>query len=321
LRELNSTTAETNVILFRPALTYRIRPGYDQATPTPKDEPQSDNPPTGAILDYYLKEAPTAPIRLEIFDEQGSLVRSFASNNELFHTKPETVQFTPDWIENSKPLRAEAGMHRFVWDLRTALPQAMHPPNYPRSGALVVPGSYTVKLTVNGATKTQPLVVKMDPRIQISPAALQKQFALASHLNGRNGEVAAAILQANELKAQIAARSAKATGNTRLLEWMAALQMEIDTEVKGEEDGGFELLSLPNKDLEPLHRTTNALNSLAAIVENADAAPNEDVITAAAQWEDAATKALARWQGLLRQRLAQLNEQLRKEHLESLNPH
>jgi hypothetical protein len=102
---------------------------------------------------------------------------------------------------------------------------------------------------------------------------------------------------------------------------MTALQKEIDAEVEGEEDGGFELLSLPNKDLEPLHRTTNALNSLAAIVESADVAPTEDAITAAAQWEDAATKALARWRELLRQRLSQLNEQLRKEHLEPLNPH
>lgn len=321
LRELNSSTAATNVILFRPALTYRIRPGYDQATPTPKDEPQSDNPPTGAILDYYLKETPSGPIRLEIFDASGTMVRSFASNDELFHTKPETVQFTADWIDDSKPLLVEPGMHRFVWDLRAALSQSMHPPHYPRAGALVVPGSYTVKLTVNGDTKTQPLVIKMDPRIHVSESALQKQFALASQLNARNGEVAAAIQQANELKAQIATRTANAAGNTRLLEWMTALQKEIDAEVEGEEGGGFELLSLPNKDLEPLHRTTDALNSLAAIVESADVAPTDDAMTAAAQWEDAATKALARWQELLRQRLSQLNEQLRKEHLELLNPH
>ena len=320
LHELEASTSASNTVLFRPTTAFRVRPGYDQATPTPKDEPQSDNPPTGAILDYYLKEKSSTPITLEIFDSAGTLVRRFASDEQLFQTKPETVAFTPDWIADPKPLRADPGTHRFVWNLHTALPPSMRPPSYPQDGAFVPPGTYSVRLTANGETKTQPLVIKMDPRMQVSQSSLQQQFAVASHLNAQNGDVAAAIGQANEMKKQIEARRSTAAGKAGLVESLAQLQREIDAEVQGETEEDFGLPSLPDKELEPLHRVTSSLNRLVTIVESADTAPTEDAITAAAEWQEAATHAVARWQTFLKQNVSRVNEQLQKEHLDPLTP-
>jgi len=141
LRQIDShVVAAADTWLFRPQTAIRMRPTSDQGTPVPMDESLSPNPPEGAVLDYFLKDKPSAPIQLEIFDSEGKLVRRFASDDVLHKTNPNDVPIQVEWIRDPKPLLAEAGMHRFVWDLHYALPKGVRSSYWGPAGPSAVPG-------------------------------------------------------------------------------------------------------------------------------------------------------------------------------------
>ena len=190
LRQLaeNSTT---DARLFKPQTAIRFNWSKYTDTPLPPDEPAGQNPPDGAIIHYSLPQAATGVVTLDIVDAAGKLVRHFASDEKAPEIRD--IDNTPwYWIRPTRILSAEAGLHRFVWDLHyPMLPgaEASYPisatphdtPAEPR-GPWVVPATYTVKLTVNGRTLTQPLVVKMDPRVQSTRATILQQFSLAKRV-------------------------------------------------------------------------------------------------------------------------------------------
>jgi hypothetical protein len=100
------------------------------------------------VVDYWLKEKPPrGPVQLEIFDGEGALVRRFSSDDSLPKTNPKDVPIAMEWVRDAKPLSTEAGMHRFVWDLRCALPKSVHRSMYGPADVWTLPGNYTVKLT------------------------------------------------------------------------------------------------------------------------------------------------------------------------------
>src|SRR5882672_6481419 len=140
LRQIDSHVAAAATWLFRPQTAIRTRPGSDQGTPVPMDESVAPNPPEGAVLDYFLKEKASSPIQLEIFDSEGKLVRRFASDEVLRKTNPNDVPIQVEWIRDPKPLLAEAGMHRFVWDLHYAPPKGGRRSFRGPAGPLAVPG-------------------------------------------------------------------------------------------------------------------------------------------------------------------------------------
>src|SRR5262249_6913897 len=91
LRQWSAKVADADAWLFTPETPDRVRPGTDQGTPIPFDEPQAENPPTGAMIDYYLKEKQPTPVQIEIFDATGKSVRKFASNDEAARTNPDEL--------------------------------------------------------------------------------------------------------------------------------------------------------------------------------------------------------------------------------------
>jgi photosystem II stability/assembly factor-like uncharacterized protein len=191
LREMSAAIAASDAYLFRPSAAYRVRRSENTDTPLPPEEPAGQNPPDGAILYYSLKSAPSAPITLEVFDAAQKLVRRYSSDDKAEPIDPQlTVQ--TEWVRPAQALSTDAGMHRFVWDLHYPPPDALRheipisaiwhdTPRYPL-GAVALPGQYTVKLTVDGKSYTQPLAIKMDPRVKTPPAGLQLQFRLATKL-------------------------------------------------------------------------------------------------------------------------------------------
>jgi photosystem II stability/assembly factor-like uncharacterized protein len=172
LREIDSDTAHANAYLFQPATAINITPGSDNGTPMPRDEPLAENPPTGALIDYYLKSKAAGLVTLEILDPAGEMIRRYASDDKFPPLNPDTLSIPASWVRPQEPLSAAAGMHRWIWDLRPApLPRPAGGGGggggggFGRGGATtVLPGTYTVKLTVGGKSYTQPLFVKMDPR-------------------------------------------------------------------------------------------------------------------------------------------------------------
>ncbi|MGH9407909.1 MAG: WD40/YVTN/BNR-like repeat-containing protein, partial [Vicinamibacterales bacterium] len=174
--------------LFKPETATRVDFDKNTDTPLPADEPAGQNPPDGAIIDYYLKGPAQGVVTLDVLDRAGKVVRAY-KGDEVAPPIADEDNTPAYWIRPVRVLSAAAGLHRFVWDLHYS-PPAGHPKSYsiaatphdtaadPR-GPWVVPGTYTVRLTVSGSTFSRPLTVRMDPRIKTNALALQQQFALA----------------------------------------------------------------------------------------------------------------------------------------------
>jgi photosystem II stability/assembly factor-like uncharacterized protein len=185
-------------MLFKPAVAYRLRRNQNTDTPLPPEEPAGQNPPDGAMIDYYLAADARGPVTLEFLRAAANnpasnrLVRRYSSDDKPEPYDEASINVPMHWARPLVTLSAAKGMHRFVWDLRYPRPGAVQR-DFPISaihhdtpleplGVLVVPGTYTVKLTVAGETFTQPLTVKMDPRAAITPLGLSQQFALAAKI-------------------------------------------------------------------------------------------------------------------------------------------
>jgi photosystem II stability/assembly factor-like uncharacterized protein len=189
--------ARGDVHLFAPARAIRVRRSVNQDTPLPPETPHGDNPPAGATIDYYLGSHPSAPIALDILDAQGKVVRRFQSDelgdDSTVSSPKNPPSFTSDWLPRPVILPADSGINRFVWDLRYPRPLA---PEHEYSisaipgagtvadpeGPFVVPGTYQVRLTVNGVAHTQPLHVVLDPRLRVAPTVLVAQLAVAKRI-------------------------------------------------------------------------------------------------------------------------------------------
>jgi photosystem II stability/assembly factor-like uncharacterized protein len=320
LRQMDAHVAAADAWLFRPGTAIRMRPGSDQGTPVPMDEWVAANPPEGAVLDYFLKDKPSTPIQMEIFDSEGKLVRRFASDDELHKTNPNDVPLQVEWIRNPKPLSAEAGMHRFVWDLHYALPKGVRTSYWGPAGASAVPGEYIVKLSANGKSSTQPLTIKLDPREKTTQDALVRQFGLASKLAAGLGEVSLALQQVGELRKQLEARKKEAGGNAELLAALQGIQEKVEAAVEPDSDADFGLFGLaaPGKEHEPLPSVAAALTGLLIIVDSSDVGPAADAATASLRWEEAAQETLTRWAAFQKNDLANVNALLEKAKLKAL---
>lgn len=189
LRQLKPGATGTN--LFRPQTALRVRWNLNTDTPLPPDEPAGENPPDGAMIDYYLDASVTGPVKLEIRDEAGKIVRSYSSTDPVPGIDP-NVAVPTYWIRPVKGLSSSAGMHRFLWDMHLAPIPGLRP-SYPISAVYrntpveptspwVMPGKYTVVLTANGKTYSQPLIVQMDPRVKTSTQDLAQQFQLSNQV-------------------------------------------------------------------------------------------------------------------------------------------
>jgi hypothetical protein len=183
LRELPGLTTRT-AFLFTPSRATRVRWNMFSDTPLPPEEPTGQNPPEGAILDYFLpREA--KEVTLEIVGAGGDVIRAYSSGDEPERIDPDTLPYPTYWIRPHAAPGTGAGHHRFTWDLRYAPPRGTErrhsiaaiyrdTPSGPR-GPFVHPGSYSVRLTVDGAVQQRPLQVRLDPRVTISDADLRSQ--------------------------------------------------------------------------------------------------------------------------------------------------
>ncbi len=257
LRQLEERALAAPAWLFAPQTAIRFRSNKNTDTPLPPDEPSAANPPDGAVIDYAL-ERKAGRVTLEVADAEGRLVRRYASDDPP--EAPVPGRNIPDyWIRPPQPLSAEAGLHRFVWDLHHAVPDAAsfsypiaatfrNTPREPR-GPWALPGRYTVRLQVDGQELVQPLELVMDPRVATPAADLALQHALAVRL------------------AEAMGRSKRALAALRRPQ---AADAEGGAEEKPGADGAAALT-----------RTSRQLAQLYAIVEEADAAPTPAVQSAA----------------------------------------
>ncbi len=318
LREASSAFANS-VHLFAPAPAYRIQRDTNTDTPLPPDEPAAANPPDGAIVDYY-SPASASTVTIEILDEQGHLVRRFSNTDKPDITEEELQkQLIPlYWVREPRKLSTEAGMHRWVWDLhypapastRHDYPIAAVPHDTPRFplGPTVLPGTYSVRLTVDGKTSTAPLTIKMDPRVKTSAAALQKKFQAETRLASLMTETAQGLLQGGSIRAQLEKLSAPANSSTKVS--IGAFQKEL-TDLLGA-PGGF--LAPPSQEV-TLSRVNGQASTLYEQVWQADAEPTSAQVEVLATIEHDSTDVLKRWNDLKNTGLPALNRLLRQSNV------
>lgn len=182
LREL-AKAGQTHLV--KPPVAIRVRDNMFLDTPILPEEPTGKNPPDGAILDYTLAQ-PANEVVLQIVGTNGQVIRSYSNKDKPEVLDTTSMQYPTYWFRPAQKISTTAGHHRFIWDLKYASPVGaprqhsisavyQNTPTGPQ-GPLVTPGSYTVRLVVDGKAMEQPLEVKMDPRVNISTADLQSQF-------------------------------------------------------------------------------------------------------------------------------------------------
>ena len=216
LREWSKDVEARGVHLFtvRPAVRWR----YDSPISSQAKGP-GQNPAVGAVLHYWLKDEPKGDVEVEIRDEKGGLVRKLSSRK----IEPEIPPDDPDAAEDEaakKALPRKAGLQRAVWDLRyegaTKIKAAKVDSGDPGEGPMVLPGTYSVRLTVDGQSLTTPLEVRLDPRVSVSRADLEEELAFSLTLREDLTRLAGIVHGLRSVREQAKARSASLHGPAAL---------------------------------------------------------------------------------------------------------
>ena len=162
------------------------------------------NPPNGAVIYYYVKKAPKDEVKIEILDAAGSVIRGYSSKRK----EPLDEPLDPDDKKPEKQIKVEDGLNRFVWDLHYE--EAHRVPGYylweygdGARGPLAVPGKYQVRLTANGKSETQSFELKIDPRVTVSQADIEKQFKLQMEVREQLNRVYDAVNQIQDVREQL----------------------------------------------------------------------------------------------------------------------
>jgi photosystem II stability/assembly factor-like uncharacterized protein len=301
IRQLAAQTSTAETYLFKPKLTYRFRRNKNTDTPLPPEEPAGRNPPDGAIIHYRLGSDAKTPVVLEVVNASGRLVRSFSSADSV--EPMETDLNVPTyWVRPPQRLATTAGTHRFVWDLHYSPPQVLghdYPisaiygdtPRYPL-GPAVLPGEYTVRLTVNGRSYSQPLTVKMDPRAPISAAGLKLQHDIGARMIDAIARDFAALGEVRRQRALLKTQREGAKAG-EVADSLVALDTALGAIESGPRAGTAENLVRLNGELAGILDT----------VEGADMGPTSQTISAAADLERSLATVLARWSEIQRTRL------------------
>lgn len=290
LRQLNATLTQNDAILYQPQSSYRVRWGNYTDTPIPQEEPAGQNPPDGAIINYFLA-GDQQEVILEIRDAKNNLVRKYSSLDTLYQIPENNVPHY--WIRPQQILSAQKGSHRFTWDMRyTPINEpvtfpigAIYKNTAPDPNApFVMPGNYKVTLIAGGKTISQPLNIKMDPRVTTPMADLQKQHDLSVQcyrgkltcMEALNGIRAFRKALQAKIPQASPAESAKYTE----LDQMASL---LENSKPGSQDPGFS-------------RLRSSFGSLLNILQDSDMTPTGQAVAAVTESQQQLKSLLEKWE-------------------------
>ncbi len=314
LRELAADAGGKLPMLFKPAPAWRIRRDTNTDTPLPPEVPAGANPPNGAIIDYYLPNDATGLVTLEILDSNGKVLRRYTSGDPVTPTPKElrTNLIPPYWPEINGPLPATAGMHRWVWDLHETAPTATNysypisavPHRTPQTpqGPLVLPGTYTVRLTADGHSESEPVLIRMDPRVHASTADLETLHNAQEEMAASFSALAKADMAAHSVNEQVNAPQNSAI-SIQLAPYRAALKTLLD----GTEPEAA-------KQRPGIDEVTGDASQLYDQLQQADAAPTVPLLNASAHVEAEGKEVLAIWEEFQQKQLPKLNQMLNDAH-------
>jgi photosystem II stability/assembly factor-like uncharacterized protein len=317
LRQMDAKTTDHEAVLFQPGVTYRVRWDMNTDTPLPPDFPAAENPPDGAVIDYYLHSAASGPVTLEIRDSAGKTVRKYSSADPVPPPDP-MLEIPAYWVRPPQKLASDAGMHRFLWDMHYP-PIAGVKPEYPIAAVphntapqptspWAVPGQYTVVLTVNGKSYTQPLTIQMDPRVKTATADLLKQFQLSQRLYTQLLSVVPATNQLAGVRKQLKELQKQAQGD--VLVAVNTLDQKLQTLGGGQ-------ARRPGAGTEPptLGGMRTRLMALFGVLQEADVAPTTQATSAVGELEQQVPPLMQQWEAIKTKDIPVLNQQLKNANL------
>jgi len=330
LRQFDNKWPRSDAYLLRPRSVVRVRWDLSQDTPLPPETPAGDNPPDGAIIDYFLKSVPAGDIKLSIYDAQNHMVREFTNVPPTFDQAPANA---PEyWFAPPPALSKQVGLNRFAWDLRYPPMKAMRygyygnlldyieytgsdhaiPGKFPRElqpGPFVVPGEYSLVLTANGQTYRQPLTVSIDPRVQASQADLVEQLNVETGISDQMAVTYNGYDQVRASRDAIAERQ-KSLGADAAKKDVADALKALDDQAADIGDGKPDELGIG-----PLNRE---LGRLAFMIESGDARPAALLEASVEQYCQELAKRLTQWHDLNQQKISPVNTLLQKQNLAPL---
>ena len=310
LRQFTKNQREN--FLFKPETALRVRWNLNTDTPLPPDEPAGENPPDGAMIDYFLSADASGPVTLEIKNASGQLVRHYSSADAPAEADPKKLRIPAYWIRPFQPLSSKAGKHRFLWDMHyTPVPDVE--PQFPIAAQYrntaptptspwVMPGDYTVTLTVNGKSFSQPLEVKMDPRVKASVADLQDQFDLSQQLYRLRLKLAPIGKNFDEITDQLLKLKAQAAEQPAVAEKLEAF-------VKSLMQFGP---PHPREGAPPTLFVLDSVEKLFEAIQGVDAAPTAAVKATVSDIQTKVGPFMEAWRKSLDHDLPALNQQLKE---------
>jgi photosystem II stability/assembly factor-like uncharacterized protein len=295
--------------LYRPPTTIRVDNDSFSGTPLPPEEPTAENPPAGAMMDYFLPSAASS-VRLEVFDARQNLVRKFSSGDPS-GGKHAPLPVAERWFPKPEVLEKTAGMHRFVWnltwsnsgDLIADDDSEYHVPSGPKA----VPGTYQVRLTVDGKTLSQSLKIVMDPRSPATSEVLAQQLQLGQQVYGETVEARRALAEIASVQKQLMDLQQKVGQGSQLKAALAETQAAIGKILTNKEHaaGG------PG-----LRDAYTGLASALRVVESGDRPVPSQAIAVYKESSQEVKAGIAEWARFKQTRLAQLNQQLHEANLD-----
>ncbi len=307
LRQLSDQIAKADMYLYQPATTFRtfFPENFERR------QPVGENPPRGAVISYYFKSAPKAEVKLQILDSQGSVVREFSSVDKK---EAETPPEWPDLQPPPEKIPVEAGMNRFAWDLRYEGPHKLPGEvgaEFRSRGPIAPPGNYQVRLTAEEKTLTAPLELKMDPRVNVSLADVQKEFELELKIRATLSDLHDAVHEIRDTRVQL--RSLHGRLQDTRFKSIADTADGLEKKITPIEE---QLLQVNAKSSEANLNypvlIDEQLHTLVLSVE-CDAAPTQQQYTAFESLNQQATPLIAQWSSIRSKDLVALNDSIQKE--------
>lgn len=304
LRQIAIMSKNSAAWLYRPAKAIRIDNDTFVGTPLPPEEPTAENPPNGAMVDYFLN-APAKQVTLEIFDAQHQLVRKFSSGDEQLANNA-TMPIAERWFPKPEALDKDSGMHRFVWDLKW---ESSGPPVEEEeatlknpSGPKAIPGTYEIRLTVDGHVQSANLHIAMDPRSTATQAVLAQQLQLGKQIFAETMEPRRALAEMDSVQKQILdLQKSTADQHPELQSTLAEAQSAI----------GKILTSIGQSGSPPgLQDAYTDLVNVLVVVEGGDRAVPSQAIALSDELGPEIKSRIAEWTNFKQTRLPQLNQRL-----------
>ena len=314
LRQVSAQMANSDFVLYQPQTALLL----NYPTEFDKRQPVGENPPPGAMIDYYFKSAPKDEVTLDILDSQGKLVRHLSSKEKK---KEEQPPEWPDRVEALKTIPAAEGMNRFAWDLRyddpVQTPGAFYSGDGPR-GPKIVPGDYQVKMTIAGKTQTAPLKLVMDPRIKDADESVQKQFELGMQVRDRISQLHTAINEIRDVKTQIKALRTKFGEDPKVKAALEAAD-ELSKKMSAIEE---QLIQVNMKSSEGNLVFPNMLNerfdTFSHVIDGANATPTQAQYDVFKMLSDSLNEQLQKWSALKTDEVPKVAAQIKQLDLPAL---